>query len=180
MTPKRYRIIRGQWPTLWPTRSRWPLWSVWPSLDPNSYGIIRGRRDLLYDPQGQLDLSPLPWPTLWPQKVTGSLQVAVTYFMTPKVDLTCDLYLDLLYDPKGHGVIRGRRDLFYHPKSQLDLWPLPWPSLWPQKVTGSLAVAVTYFMTPKVTVTFVVALTYFMTPKCHGVIRGCRDLLCDP
>ena len=28
-----------------------------------------------------------------------------------------------------------------------------------QKVTGSLEVAVTYFMTPKVTVTFVVGLT---------------------
>ena len=82
--------------------------------------------------------------------------------------------------PKYHGVIRGRRDLLYDPKSQFDLWPLPWPSLWPQKVTGSLAVAVTYFMTPKVTVTFVVKLTYFMTPKGHGVIRGCRDLLYDP
>ena len=31
--------------------------------------------------------------------------------------------------------------------------------LWPQKVMGSLEVAVTYFMTPKVTVTFVVGLT---------------------
>ena len=30
---------------------------------------------------------------------------------------------------------------------------------WPQKVTGSLEVAMTYFMTPKVTVTFVVNLT---------------------
>ena len=33
------------------------------------------------------------------------------------------------------------------------------PSLWPQKVAGSLEVAMTYFMTPKVTVTFVVGLT---------------------
>ena len=64
---------------------------------------------------------------------------------------------DLVYDPNGHRVIRGRRDLLYDPKGQLDLWP--WPSLWPKKVTRSLEVAVTYFMTLKVTVTFVVGLT---------------------
>ena len=81
--------------------------------------------------------------------------------------------------PKGHRVIRGRRDLIYDPQGRLHLWPLPWPTLWPQKVTGSLAVAVTYFMTPKVMVTFVVALTYFITPKGHEVSRGRRDLLYD-
>ena len=32
-------------------------------------------------------------------------------------------------------------------------------------------------MTPKVTVTLVVGLTYFMTPKGHRVIRGRRELL---
>ena len=47
-------------------------------------------------------------------------------------------------------------------------------------VTGSLEVAVTYFMTQKVMVTFVVGLTKFMTPKGHGVIIGRRDLLYDP
>ena len=61
--------------------------------------------------------------------------------------------------PKGHGVIRGRRDLLYDPKGHGDLCGRVWPSLWPQKVTGSLEVAMTYFMTPKVTVTFVVGLT---------------------
>ena len=50
---------------------------------------------------------------------------------------------DLLYDPKGHGSLCGRFDLVYDP----------------QKVTGSLEVAVTYFMTPKVTVTFMVDLS---------------------
>ena len=50
---------------------------------------------------------------------------------------------DLLYDPKGHGDLCGRFDLIYDLK----------------KVTRSLEVAVTYFMTPKVTVTFVVGLT---------------------
>ena len=51
--------------------------------------------------------------------------------------------LDLLYDPKGHGDFCYRIDLAYDP----------------QKVTGSLEVAMTYFMTPKVTVTFLVGLT---------------------
>ena len=61
--------------------------------------------------------------------------------------------------PKGHRVIRGRRDLLYDPKGHGDLcgrFDLVYD---PQKVTRSLEVAVTYFMTPKVTVTFVVGLT---------------------
>ena len=66
------------------------------------------------------------WHSLWPQKVTGSLE-----------------FSDLLYDPKGHGDLCGRFDVVYDPK----------------RVTGSLEVAVTYFMTPKVMVTFVVGLT---------------------
>ena len=98
----------------------------------------------------------------------------MTYFMTPKVNLTSDL--DLGYDPKrsrghkevamtyfmtpkGHKVIRGRRDLLYDPKGHGDLcgrFDLVYD---PKKVTGSLEVDVTYFMTPKVTVTFVVGLT---------------------
>ena len=66
---------------------------------------------------------------------------------------------DIVYDPKRSGVIRGRRDLLYDPKGHDDLcgrFDLVYD---PQKVTGSLKVAVTYFMTPKVTVTFVVGLT---------------------
>ena len=61
--------------------------------------------------------------------------------------------------PKGHGVIRGRRDLLYDPEGHDDLcgrYDLVYD---PQKVTGSLEVTVTYFMTPKVMVTFVVGLT---------------------
>ena len=61
------------------------------------------------------------WPSLWAQKVTGSLKVAVTYYMTPKVNLTFDLDLELWYDPKGHGVIRGRDDLLYDPKGHGDI-----------------------------------------------------------
>ena len=63
--------------------------------------------------------------------------------MTPKDHGVIRDRCDLLYDPKGHGDLCGRFDLVYDP----------------QKVTGSLEVAVTYFMTPKVTVTFVFGLT---------------------
>ena len=35
--------------------------------------------------------------SLWPQKVTGSLDVAMTYFMTAKVNLTFDLDLRVNY-----------------------------------------------------------------------------------
>ena len=63
--------------------------------------------------------------------------------MTPKGHRVIRGRSDLLYDPKGHGDFCGQFDLVYDPK----------------KVTGSLEVAVTYFMTPKVTVTFGVGLT---------------------
>ena len=46
----------------------------------------------------------------------------MTYYMTPNVNLTFDLDLDLWYDPKGHGVIKGQDDLLYDPKGQLDLY----------------------------------------------------------
>ena len=74
--------------------------------------------------------------------------------------------------PKGQGVIRGRSDLLNEPQSSR--WPLGsvWPNLWPQKVTGSLKVTVTYFMTLKVTVTFVVGLTQFMTQDVMGHKRS--------
>ena len=74
--------------------------------------------------------------------------------MTPKVTVTFVVGLTKFMTPKGHGVIKGRRDLLHDPKGQLDLWPWPWPRLWPQKVTGSSEVAMTYFMTPKVNLTF--------------------------
>ena len=62
--------------------------------------------------------------------------------MTPKGHRVIRGRRDLLYDPKGHGNLCGRFDLVYDPKGH-----------------RSLEVAVTYFMTPKVTVTFVVGLT---------------------
>ena len=39
------------------------------------------------------------WHSLWPQKVTGSLE-----------------FSDLLYEPKGHGNLCGRFDVVYDPK----------------------------------------------------------------
>ena len=40
------------------------------------------------------------WHSLWPQKVTGSLEVTVTYFMTQKVTVTFFSRFDLVYDPQ--------------------------------------------------------------------------------
>ena len=57
----------------------------------------------------------------------------------------------------GHRVIKGHGGLPYGPKIQGLL--SVWPSVWPQEPTGSMEVAVTYFMTLKITVTFVVDLT---------------------
>ena len=63
--------------------------------------------------------------------------------MTPKGHRVIRGRRDLLYDNKGHGDLCGRFDLVYDPK----------------RSQGHLEVAMTHFMTPKVTVTFVVGLT---------------------
>ena len=60
--------------------------------------------------------------------------------------------------PKGHGVIRGHRDLLYDPKGHGDICGR-FDRVYDPKGHGSLEVAVTYFMTLKVKVTFVVGLT---------------------
>ena len=49
-------------------------------------------------------------------KVTGSLEVTVTYFMTQKGHGVIKGRRDLIYDPKGHGDLCGRFDLVYDPK----------------------------------------------------------------
>ena len=74
-------------------------------MTPKGHGVIRGRRDLLYDPKGQGDLCRRFDLVYDPKKFTGSLEVAVTYFMTPKVTVTFVVGLNLVYDPKrsqGH------------------------------------------------------------------------------
>ena len=65
-----------------------------------------------------------------------------------------DLYvcIDLIYDFKGHGYLCGWFNIVNDP----------------QKVSGSLEVTVTHFMTQKSTVTFVVGLTLFMIQKVKG------------
>ena len=110
--------------------------------------VIRGRKDLLYDPCGHCDFGGRfdlvydpkrsqghkrsPWPTLWPGhgdlcgrfdlvydlKRSRSLEVAVAYFMTPNG--YGDLFgrFDRLYDPQNND---GRFDLVYDPKGQLEL-----------------------------------------------------------
>ena len=67
--------------------------------------------------------------------------------MTPKGHGSLE-FSDLIYDPKGHGDLCGRFDVVYDPK----------------RVTGSLEVA----------------MTYFMTPKGHGDLCGRFDLVYDP
>ena len=112
--------------------------------------------------------------------------------MTLKGHRVIRVLRDLLYDPKGHGDlcgrsnlfyvplssrgIRGRRDLFYDPKGHGDLFNRL-DLVYDPKGLRVLEVAVTYFMTPKVTMTFMVGWTQFMTPKGHRVIRGNLDLL---
>ena len=52
-------------------------------------------------------------------KVMVTFVVDVTYFMTPKGHRVIRGRRDLLYDPKGHGDLFGRFDLVYDPnKSQ--------------------------------------------------------------
>ena len=68
-------------------------------MTPKGHGVIRGRRDLLYDPEGHDDLC-----------------VGMTKFMTPKGHGVIRGHCDLLYDPKGHGELCGRFDLVYDPK----------------------------------------------------------------
>ena len=98
------------------------------------------------------------------QKGTGSLEVAMTYFKTPKVTITFVVGLTKFMTLKVHGVIRARRDLLYDLKGYGEHCRRFDHSLWPQKVTVSLEVAV----------------TYFMTPKGHKWLVGRFDLVYDP
>ena len=63
------------------------------------HGVIRGRRDLFYDP-----------------KVKVTFAVGMTSFMTRKGHGVIRGRRDLLYDPKGHGDLCGQFDLVYDPK----------------------------------------------------------------
>ena len=103
------------------------------------------------------------WHSLWPQKVTGSLEDTMTYFMNLKVTVTICSQFDLVYDSKrSRGHKRSTWPTLWPKRSRWPLWSV-WPSLWPRKVMGSLEVAVTYFMT-----------------QGHGDLCCRRDLLYDP
>ena len=49
-------------------------------------------------------------------KVTVTFGISLTYCITPKGHGVIKGHRDLLYDPKGHGDICGRFDLVYDPK----------------------------------------------------------------
>ena len=49
-------------------------------------------------------------------KVTMTFVVGMTSFMTPKGHRVIRVRRDLLYDPKGHDDLYGRFDLVYDPK----------------------------------------------------------------
>ena len=68
-------------------------------MTPKGHRVIRGRRDLLYDP-----------------KVQVTFVVRLTEFMTPRGHRVIRGRRDLLYDPKGQGDLCGRFDLVYDPK----------------------------------------------------------------
>ena len=68
-------------------------------MTPKGQGVIRGRRDLLYDP-----------------KVTVNFVDGLTYFMTPKGHGVIRGRRDLIFDPKGHGDLCGWFGLVYDPK----------------------------------------------------------------
>ena len=65
-------------------------------MTPKGHGVIRGRRKLLYDPKGHIDLC-------------GRFDIV----MTPKGHTVIRGLRDLLYDPKGHGDLCGQFDLVY-------------------------------------------------------------------
>ena len=60
------------------------------------------------------------WHSLWPQKVTGSLELSDLLYDPKGHGDLCGRF-DVVYDPKRQRVIRGRHDLLYDPKGHGDL-----------------------------------------------------------
>ena len=87
MTPKGHAVIRGSRDLLYdPKVTVTFVVGLTSFMTPIGQRVIRGRRNLLKDPEGYGLCGRLT--LLWPKKVKGSLEVAVTYFMTPKVTVT--------------------------------------------------------------------------------------------
>ena len=93
MTPKGHGVIRGCRDPLYDLKGHGDLCGHFDVfMTPKGQGVIRGRHDLLYDRKDHGDL--YNWFDLvYDHKRT--LEVAVTCFMTPKVNLTFDLDLDI-------------------------------------------------------------------------------------
>ena len=68
-------------------------------MTPKGYGVIRGRRDLFYDHQGQ-----------------GDLYGRFDLVYAPKRSGVIRGRRDLLHDHKSHGDLFGPFDLLYDPK----------------------------------------------------------------
>ena len=66
---------------------------------PKGHRVIRGLRDLLYEPKGHGDLC-------------GQFDLVNDHLRSRVIRGR----RDLLYDPKGHGDLCGRFDLVYDPK----------------------------------------------------------------
>ena len=77
--------------------------------------VIRGRRDLLYDPKDHGDLCGR-FDLVYDPKGHGIIRVR----------------RDLFYDPKGHGDLYGRFHLVYDTKRSQGHLRSPWPTLWPK------------------------------------------------
>ena len=72
---------------------------------------------------------------------------------------------DLLYDPKGHGDLCGRFDIVYDPKMSGGHERSPWPTLWPQRWQWPLWSVWPSLWPQKVPGSLEVAKTYFMTQR---------------
>ena len=87
------------------------------------HGVIRGHDNLLYDPKGHSDLCGR-FDLVDDQKCHGVIRGCVTYIMIQTITVTSVVSLTKFMTPKGHGVIRGRRDQHYDSKDlcgQFDL-----------------------------------------------------------
>ena len=100
-------------------------------MSPKCQGVIRGRRDILYDSKGhselcgRFDLVSNPKRSqvirrrhdlLYGLKVTVTFVVGLTLCMTPKGQVVIRGRRDLMYDSKGHCDLCGRFDLVSDPK----------------------------------------------------------------
>ena len=124
-----------------------------------SHGVIRSHRDLLWQRWPLWSV----WSSSCPQNVTGSLMVAVTYLLTPKVTVTYVVGLTWFMTQMSWSNYRS-----------------PWPTLWPRRSIWPLALTLTYDMTQKGYWVESGRDDLLYDPKCHGDTCGKFDLVYDP